>query len=275
MKEILVAFDFSKNALHTLEYALMYANQMGTGIHLVWVDNTSTPDQMMNIEQTLRIETKKYFDDIVAKYQPKLKQGKIQIHLRKGKVYSEIEMLAKQINADIIFAGTHGVSGYERFWIGSNAYRIVTSAPCPVITLRADYTFRNDIKRILVPIDSSAESRQKLPFTAALAEAFQAEIHLILLYNSSLSVIRNRMKSSADEALKCLKEKNIQTFIKEVETEKIAQRILDYSTELDADLISIMTEQSNTAGNMFLGPYAQQLVNNSLIPVLSIQTIPG
>ncbi|MBU2465628.1 MAG: universal stress protein, partial [Bacteroidetes bacterium] len=209
MKEILVAFDFSKNALHTLEYALMYANQMGTGIHLVWVDNTSTPDQMMNIEQTLRIETKKYFDDIVAKYQPKLKQGKIQIHLRKGKVYSEIEMLAKQINADIIFAGTHGVSGYERFWIGSNAYRIVTSAPCPVITLRADYTFRNDIKRILVPIDSSAESRQKLPFTAALAEAFQAEIHLILLYNSSISVIRNRMKSSADEALKCLKEKNI------------------------------------------------------------------
>ncbi|MDA3942318.1 MAG: universal stress protein [Bacteroidetes bacterium] len=275
MKEILVAFDFSKNALHTLEYALMYANQVGTGIHLVWVDNTSTPDQMMNIEQTLRIETKKYFDDIVAKYQPKLKQGKIQIHLRKGKVYSEIEMIAKQINADIIFAGTHGVSGYERFWIGSNAYRIVTSAPCPVITLRADYTFRNDIKRILVPIDSSAESRQKLPFTAALAEAFQAEIHLILLYNSSLSVIRNRMKSSADEALKCLKEKNIQTFIKEVETEKIAQRILDYSTELDADLISIMTEQSNTAGNMFLGPYAQQLVNNSLIPVLSIQTIPG
>lgn len=274
MKELLVAFDFSKNALHTLEYALLYANTLRTGIHLVWVDNASTPDQMMNIEQTLRIETKKYFDEIVTKYQPQLKQGKIQVHLRKGKVYSEIAMLAKQIKADVVFAGTHGVSGYERFWIGSNAYRIVTSSPCPVITLRTDYGFSNSIKRILVPIDSSAESRQKLPFTATLAEAFGAEVHLVLLYNSPLGVIRSRMKASADEALKCIKERNIKALIKEIETDKIAQSILNYSDEIKADLISIMTEQSNTAGNMFLGPYAQQLVNNALIPVVSIQTSP-
>ena len=274
MKELLVAFDFSKNALHTLEYALLYANKLETGIHLVWVDNASTPDQMMNIEQTLRIETKRYFDEIVSKYQPQLKQGKIQVHLRKGKVYSEIAMLAKQIKADVVFAGTHGVSGYERFWIGSNAYRIVTSSPCPVITLRTDYGFNKDIKRILVPIDSSAESRQKLPFTATLAEAFGAEVHLVLLYNSPLGVIRSRMKSSADEAMKCLKDRKITAFVKEIETDKIAQSILSYSDEIKADMISIMTEQSNTAGNMFLGPYAQQLVNNALIPVVSIQTSP-
>lgn len=275
MKELLVAFDFSKNALHMLNYALMYANKLKTGLHLVWVDNTSTPDQMMNIEQTLRIETRKYFDEIVAKYEPKLKQGKIQVHLRKGKVYSEVAMLAKQISADIIFAGTHGVSGYERFWIGSNAYRIVTSAPCPVITMRTDFKFHKSIKRILVPIDSTAESRQKLPFVASLAEAFDAEIHLVVLYNSPLSVIRSRIKSSAEEALKCLKERNIKTFIKEIETEKVAQSLLAYSDEMKADMMAIMTEQSNTAGNMFLGPYAQQMVNNSLIPVVSIQTSPS
>lgn len=274
MKELLVAFDFSKNALKTLDYALLYANKLGTGLHLVWVDNASTPDQMMNIEQTLRIETKKYFDEIVGKYEPQLKQGKIQVYLRKGKVYSEVAMLAKQIKADVIFAGTHGASGFERLWIGSNAYRIVTSAPCPVITLRTDFKFSESIKRILVPIDSTAESRQKLPFTATLAEVFDAEIYLILLYNSPLSVIRSRMKSSAEEALKCLKERNISAFIKEIETDKIAQSILNYSDEINADLIAIMTEQSNTAGNMNLGPYAQQMVNNALIPVVSIQTSP-
>ncbi|MCK9450668.1 MAG: universal stress protein [Bacteroidales bacterium] len=275
MKELLVAFDFSKNALKTLEYAILYANKLGTGVHLVWVDNTSTPDQMMNIEQTLRIETRKYFDEIVRKYQPLLKQGKIQVHLRKGKVYSEIAMIAKQLKADIIFAGTHGVSGYERFWIGSNAYRIVTSAPCPVVTLRSDFNFNDSVKRILVPIDSTAESRQKLPFTATLAEAFGAEVHLVLLYNSPLGVIRSRMKSSADEAMKCLKERNINASIKEIETDNIAQTLLSLSDEMKADLIAIMTEQSNTAGNMFLGPYAQQIVNNALIPVVSIQTSPA
>ncbi len=272
MKTILVAFDFSKNALHTLEYALFYANRLKTGIHLVWVDNTNTPEHVMNIEQTLRIETKKYFDEIVAKYAPQLKHGKLEIHLRKGKVYTEVAMLARQIDASVIFAGTHGVSGYERYWIGSNAYRIVTSAPCPVITVRSDYQFGGKLKRILVPIDSSAESRQKLPFTAELAQAFGAEIFLLLLYNSPLRVIRSRMKASADEAEKCLTERNIKFNLKEVEAEKLVPAILSYSDEIEADLIAIMTEQSASAGAMFLGPFAQQLVNNALIPVISVQT---
>jgi len=272
MKTLLVAFDFSKNSLHTLEYALFYANWLKTGIHLVWVDNTSTPEHVMNIEQTLRIETKKYFDEIVSTYEPKLTHGKLEIHLRKGKVYTEVAMLARQIEASLIFAGTHGVSGYERYWIGSNAYRIVTSAPCPVITVRSDFEFNSELKRILVPIDSSAESRQKLPFTANLAQAFDAEIHLLLLYNTPLRVIRNRMKASAVEAEKCLKERSIKYKLKEVEAEKLVPAILNYSDEIKADLIAIMTEQTVTSGAMFLGPFAQQLVNNALIPVMSVQT---
>ncbi len=161
MKELLVAFDFSKNALHTLEYALLYANTLGNR-HSFGLGLTM-PAHLIRwwiLSRLYALRQKKYFDEIVTKYQPQLKHGKIQVHLRKGKVYSEIAMLAKQIKADVVFAGTHGVSGYERFWIGSNAYRIVTSSPCPVITLRTDYGFNKSIKRILVPIDSSAESRQ-------------------------------------------------------------------------------------------------------------------
>jgi nucleotide-binding universal stress UspA family protein len=47
---------------------------------------------------------------------------------------------------------------------------------------------------------------------------------------------------------------------------------LSYSDEIEADLIAIMTEQSASAGAMFLGPFAQQIVNNALIPVVSVQT---
>jgi nucleotide-binding universal stress UspA family protein len=40
---------------------------------------------------------------------------------------------------------------------------------------------------------------------------------------------------------------------------------------VDADLIAIMTEQETTTANIFLGPYAQQMVNHSPIPVLSMR----
>ena len=40
--------------------------------------------------------------------------------------------------------------------------------------------------------------------------------------------------------------------------------------QADANLISVMTEQEKTARNILLGPYAQQMVNHSPIPVLCI-----
>jgi nucleotide-binding universal stress UspA family protein len=272
MKHLLVAFDFSKNAHKALDYALLFANKTGANLSLVWVDNTSTPDNELNIQQDLRIEIKNYFDDIIRQYQPRLKKGTLEAILRKGKVYSEIAMVARKLDADLVFAGTHGVSGYERYWIGSNAYRIVTSSPCPVISIRSDYNFKNGINRIILPLDSSAETGQKLPFACKLAAYFNAEIHLLALYNSNLTAIRNRIKSHADKAAECFEEREIKHVIKEIEADKIVSSILEYAQEVNADMISIMTEQTTTTASMFLGPYAQQLINNSLIPILSLQS---
>jgi nucleotide-binding universal stress UspA family protein len=272
MKQILVAFDFSKNAIKTLEYALMVANKTGADLSLVWVDSTSTPDNMLNIDHELRIETKKLFEEILPLYEPKLNKGKIDVILRKGKVYTEITNTAKMLEADIVFAGTHGVSGFEQFWIGSNAYRIVTNSPCPVMTIRGDFDLKGGISKILIPLDSTSETRQKLPFATMLAGLFKAEIHLLLLYNTSIRVIRNRMKTYADEAMNYLKSNDISYVFKEIEAENIVSNILQYANDEDVDLISIMTEQGSTSGGMFLGPYAQQIINNSLVPVLSLQS---
>ena len=45
---------------------------------------------------------------------------------------------------------------------------------------------------------------------------------------------------------------------------------IDYAKKIKANLISIMTEQETSPFNLLIGPYAQQMVNNSPIPVLSI-----
>ncbi|MCC7317916.1 MAG: universal stress protein [Bacteroidales bacterium] len=272
MKHLLVAFDFSKNALRTLEYALMMANKTGADLSLVWVDSSNTPDSVLNIDQDLRIETKKLFEEILPLYEPQLKQGKINVILRKGKVYSEVAFVARMIEADIVFAGTHGVSGFEQYWIGSNAYRIVTYSPCPVITLRGDFEISDSIKNILLPIDSTPETKQKLPFAAQLASVFDATIHLAVLYNSPISVIRNRIKSYTDEAVKLLQQQNIAFVVEELEAENIVSCLLNYAESSSADMVVSMTEQGGTSGGMFLGPYAQQLINNSFIPVLSLQS---
>ena len=45
--------------------------------------------------------------------------------------------LAKSRRADLIVMGTHGRTGVRRALVGSVAARVLTLAPCPVLTVRA------------------------------------------------------------------------------------------------------------------------------------------
>ena len=61
MKTLLVAFDFSKNAVHALEYAMVYAKKLKANVHLAWIDNNLYNDNLNDtIEEELRIEKKSH-----------------------------------------------------------------------------------------------------------------------------------------------------------------------------------------------------------------------
>jgi nucleotide-binding universal stress UspA family protein len=272
MKTILVAIDFSKNAEHALEYALVYAQKLEATIYLIWVDNTVSDEMVLDtIKGDIRLEKKEYLKRLTTKYQDKLLGGKFEVILRKGRVYQEVAKAANQIKADMIFAGTHGVSGYEQHWIGSNAYRIVTQAPCPVFTIRSCYNFGNSINRILLPLDNSLETKEKLPFVANLALKFNAKVYLLKVYNTPINAIKKRIDKYGDDAVKCLSDRGVNYILDKIEVKNVAASIIDYSNNNKIDLITIMTDQGTTTANKFLGSYSKQLINNSLIPVSSVR----
>ena len=68
------------------------------------------------------------------------------------------------------------------------------------------------------------------------------------------------------------KENKIKYVTEIKESDNITRSTLDYSESVDAGLIVIMTEQETTTANLFLGPYAQQMINHSTIPVLSVRS---
>lgn len=272
MKQIIVAIDFSKTSLSALAYGIHLANKAGADLQMVWVDNTTSDEVVFegfaHEERNEKVNLLKELQDANAK---KLKKGKLDFKTRKGKVYIEIAQQAKAINADLIIAGTHGVSGFEEFWIGSNAYRVVTHAPCPVITLRHDCKVE-DIHKIVIPIDSSQETRQKIPVASQVAQMFDSEIHILSLYSTSLKSVQKRVDNYAKQVVDYLKERKVRYVSQIKESENITRTTIDYADEVGANLIAIMTEQETTPANIFLGPYAQQMVNHSPIPVLSMRS---
>jgi len=266
MKQILVGIDFSKNSIHALEYAIQFANKVEANITLLWVNNTASSeyifdDTLIEIKKEKRLNLEK----LIEQYQKKLSPGKLSFKLRKGKVHLEVATQAKQINADLIVAGTHGVSGFEEYWIGSNAYRIVTHAPCPVITIRYDFPFKDKINKILLPIDSSQETKQKLPVTIKIAKNYNADIHVLAMYSTPIKSLQRRVDNHAIQVKEILNKEGINCVISSVEADSLTNATLNYAQENNADLIAIMTEQETTTANIFLGPFAQQLINHSAI----------
>jgi len=62
---------------------------------------------------------------------------KLRILLQSGSAYQAIVDTARRLKADMIIMTTHGRTGMSHLLMGSVAERVVRSATCPVLTLRA------------------------------------------------------------------------------------------------------------------------------------------
>jgi nucleotide-binding universal stress UspA family protein len=271
MHPIVVGVDFSNSSVHAIEYAIPLANKIGSDIVLVWVDKFLTNESIYpDTSKDTRNEAKKRFTELIAQYKKDLAGGiKMEYKLRKGKIYHELEILAKSVNAMMIIAGSHGLSGYEEYWIGSNAYKIVTYASCPVITVKFDFPIGPAIERILVPISSNPETLHKVPFVAKLAEIFNSELHVVVTHYSSLKSIQKIAEKYGNQAAQFFKDHKVRTIYDTLVSEDITKAVITYSAAISADLIGIMTDQE-TPATILLGPHSQRLINQSPQPVLSM-----
>jgi nucleotide-binding universal stress UspA family protein len=272
MANIIAAIDFSDCSVNALEHAVSIASRGTLDVHMIWVNNPSLTKTTIYSDSSADLvdEIRSQFGKLVDKFSPMLPDSTIDFVIREGKVYREIIDEAKELESLCIVLGTHGASGFEQFWIGSNANKLISVAQCPVITLRAGIDSKLDMKCIVMPIDSTLDTRQKVPFTAYLARLFDAEIYVVSIYASKYKTLRRRVDEYTDQVCEYLEDEGIIFHRDVLSCDNLTIGTIDYAKRVKANLISIMTEQETSPYNLLLGPYAQQMVNNSPVPVLSI-----
>jgi nucleotide-binding universal stress UspA family protein len=271
MNKIVVAIDFSDCSINAFLHALSIASFCNGELILLWVEKAVSEKDKYVVKAVDPVsDVQKAFEELIAKYQPDHPGVKISWKIRKGKIYKEVTEEAKSIKAMLIVTGTHGASGFEEFWIGSNANKIVSSSYCPVITIRGGIDVERPLKRIVLPIDSAEETRQKAPFVGYMAKRHKAEVYIIKLYTSKLKAMRQKVDVYATQVAAYFAEEQIPCHEDSVVCENISDATIEYATKIDANLIAIMTAQETKTSNIFLGPYAHQMVNHSPYPVLSI-----
>jgi nucleotide-binding universal stress UspA family protein len=271
MKDIVVAIDFSKGSTHALEYAIELANLTHANVSMVWVDNLNGTEAGFAAEsKELRNEAKGNFDELTEKYKDKLINGKLITKVRKGRVYQELANYVKQNDCCLMIVGTHGTSGFEEFWIGTDAFRIVSSITSPVITVKYNYEIKRGYRKILLPVYNNALTLQKVAFTADLARTTGADINILALNSSGLKSMNRIVDANVAKVEKHLEEKGVNYVVDSINSKNIGADILEHARQVDADLIAIMTDTQDMASSIMLGPIAQQLINNSPVPVLSV-----
>ena len=135
-----------------------------------------------------------------------------------------------------------------------------------------DFPIRKKIERIVVPMDGSAETLNKIPFVVKLATLFKPEVHLVTTHNSHLKSIQRLTEKVVQSAKRHFQTHELNLVEDTIVANDLTKALLNYSISVDADLISIMTEQE-TPVNIMLGAQAQQLINQSPIPVLSVHPL--
>lgn len=271
MRPIIVGVDFSDCSINALEHAISIARKAEIDLHMVWVKkpDEALPDFLKSDKDPSTV-VDEHFHRLLEKYQPELPNSTITYSIKDGKVHKEMVALATEMDAAMMVVGTHGSSGFEEMWIGSNANRIVSQSPCPVITIRPGLNINRDLTRIVLPIDSTLETRQKLPFTTLMAKLFDAEVHVVLTFTTKVATVRRQIEEYAQQSIKYLHENKVKYKVEYLEVKNMVDDLLTYAKGVDANLISIMTEMEKSTWNLWLGSYAQQLVNHSPIPVLTI-----
>jgi len=139
---ILVPTDFSEPADAALDYAVDLSKTFGAQISLVHVFDEITGatlsfDQYMPLSAETRDEILKAVRGRLAERVERSGRPDVTTDILVGATARAIVDAARNHHADLIVMGTHGRLGIAHLLLGSVAERVVRTAECPVLTVRA------------------------------------------------------------------------------------------------------------------------------------------
>src|SRR5512133_2675801 len=183
MKNFIVPIDFSEDSLNGLELAMLFSKRTHVNIQMVYVLMKSNELYKGPMLEEKKLAEKR-FEQIIKEYSPSLgNNSTLRYILKTGKIDQEIVNQAHYYKDSIITTSTHGASGFEELFIGSNAYKILSETDRPVITIRKGHVPK-DFKRIVMPVDTTPETRQKIVIVSEIARIFNSEVFIVPVSSS-------------------------------------------------------------------------------------------
>lgn len=246
---LLVPTDFTEvgnNAINLASKAAKHLNYKMCLLHITEKADDGTAKQKL---------------DFLAK---EAKEGfgiEVETLTKEGSIFSAIGEVAKDLGANLVYMGTHGKVGMQKL-TGSFASKVITSSEVPVIVVQKR-SFDN-FKDIVLPITSDFGPWEKTKWASYIAKEFKAKIHIYQLAGENIDKAVEMITNHFSEA-------GIDFDVKKADkSSSFEKQVVDYATEINSELIMIMTNPSKGLSFIF-GSYDEDIIfNTPQIPVMCI-----
>lgn len=273
MKKILVPTDFSKEAENALKVAAQMAKRYDCEIYLLHmleipfqeVDALSTHSPLPEAMFFMKLAHQRFEKIMASDY---LEGLTVHETVKADNNFGNIIETCHEHGVDMIVMGSHGASGFKEMFVGSNAEKVVRTSDIPVLVIKnehANFTVDNFVFASDFKNDNKETYKQAVDF----AEAFNAKIHLLMVNTpnnfSNTSDSKNRIK----DFIKGYPFANYTLNV--YNDESVEKGILNFSREIDADLIGISTHGRQGIAHFFNGSISEDLVNHAKRPVITFK----
>lgn len=266
-ENILVPTDFTEVANFSMDHATEIAkifNHKIVLLHVVGKKILGTPKEK-EIEEKLK--------NAVAQIKSRAKL-KVSYLIEEGSIFTTISKVADRIRAEFIVMGIHGKKGVQHI-MGSYAYRVICSVNVPVMVVKHMH-HHVGYKNIVLPIDFSQESTQKIIKAVKFSNYFGANIRVFGFLGT-----RNKATIFKNEALLKKVKDTFDDLGLKVTTDLCVdpnidwpEALMTFANKIDADLIMIVAEKGSSIPDIFSQNSTERIIDKADVPILTVVPTP-
>jgi len=273
--KILVPTDFSEVAGYAIETAILFAKKLEAEIHLYhsanvpddWEDLPADVRYQDELNKNIAIKARSKLQDL----QRRIKKEGIacQYHYTGGKFIQNITEITDKIDFDLIIMGSHGASGKEEWFMGSNAQKVVRKVRNQIIVVK------NQMRTLAfgdVLFVSGLDQEDQEAFRKFLDFITPFNVDKVHVMTVDTSAFFSQPAVIIKSALKDF-EQIAEGF--DVSTHFYSDYSIDsgvrhFCEDFDIGLVGISNHAKRPIKRLFVGSNVEMIVNHSKVPVLSI-----
>lgn len=280
MRTILIPTDFSKNALHAVQYALDLFKCERTRFYFIhaYADEVYGPFKangeadIEDVKERVKKETKKKLGALIQEISdvPPNPRHSYESVSAFDSLVDAVNDFVNEINIDMVIMGTKGKTNDKKVIFGSHTVQIFKYVQCPVLAIPQDAEFHQP-KKIAFPTNYMLPyKRRELKLLNGLSGEYKSEIHC--LYISDFETLSARQIDNKRFLSESLPDSYL--FFERTALKNKTKAIQEYIDQQNIDFLVMVNSRHSFLEDLLYRSTVDEIGLTTKIPFMVMQNLP-